>query len=626
MAGGYAGKLLEIDLNSQSVKEVKLEDSVLRQYIGGRGLAAKILWDRLGSRWEEINPLGPENILLMLTGPLTGYAPGARLCVSGKSPQSNGIVGSTMAGEFPVELRCAGYDGIVFTGKSDKPVYVSIFDSQVEFKDASHIWGKDAKETLKVLVKEGRDSLSKSKGGRGLWREPAAVYIGPAGENLVRVSAVVGKWAHAAGYGGYGAVMGSKNLKAVIVKGTGPLPEAVDMEKAWEIISEMSKISLKYTSLRHWGTGYLGYDVGARLSSEPVKNWQEEWHDEENYSAYNFERFWAKRFWGDFGCPLTCLKLAVLRSGPFKGAITDNPDYENQAYLGTNLGIFDAEANIYLTALIDDLGLCGIQCGNLLGFTAELYQRGILSKKDLGGIDLKWGNVNAFADLVKMIVERKGIGDILAEGTYRAALKISEMKGVDALRYAVVSKGIGIGAHGLRSGLDYPRHETYVCSVQGGDHTSPAYLPLDDPLSEFSVTLFDSGVFCWFNFFTKESKDLIWGLFEAVTGWKLTPEEWYGTLARRIIHIQRVLLLLGGPDISWNPKVHDDLPPRWYEPLRAGPHAGKAVDKKTLLEAKKKYYEAVGWDENGIPKSEELKRLGMDDLDRKAEILRRRVS
>ncbi len=624
MAGGYAGKFLEVDLGSQNIKEVKFDESVLRKYIGGRGLATWILWKRLGDRWEEVDPLGPENILLMLTGPLTGYAPGARLCVSGKSPQSNGIVGSTIAGEFPVELKCAGYDGIIFTGKAEKPVYLSILGSDIELNDASHIWGKDAKETLKVLVREGREHLSKAAPRRGLWKEPAALYIGPAGENLVRVSAVVGKWAHAAGYGGYGAVMGSKNLKAVIVKGTGPLPEAKDMDRAWDVIKKISEISLRYTSLRHWGTGYLGYDVGARLSSEPVKNWQEEWHDEESYSAYHFERYWAKRFWGDFGCPLTCLKLAVIRSGPYKGAITDNPDYENQAYLGTNLGVFSAEGNIYLTALIDDLGLCGIQCGNLLGFTAELYQRGILTREDLG-LDLKWGDVDAFAKLVKMIVERKGIGDVLAEGTYRAALKISKMKGVDALKYAVVSKGIGIGAHGVRSGLDYPHHETYVCSVQGGDHTSPAYIPLEDPISEFSVALFDSGVFCWFNFFNKESKDLVWDLFDAVTGWKITPEEWYGTSARRIIHIQRVLLLLGGPDISWNPNVHDDLPPRWYEPLRAGPHAGEAVDKKALEYAKQKYYETVGWDENGIPKPEELKRLGLEDLDRKAEELRKRV-
>ncbi|MEM2455154.1 MAG: aldehyde ferredoxin oxidoreductase N-terminal domain-containing protein, partial [Candidatus Bathyarchaeia archaeon] len=141
---GYSGKLLEVDLSTGNIKETKIDEDILRQYIGGRGLAAKILWDRLGSRWEEIDPLGPENLLLMLTGPLTGFVPGGRICVSGKSPQSNGVIGSTVAGEFPIDLKCAGYDGIIFTGAAEKPSYLLIKDSDIELEDASHIWGKGA--------------------------------------------------------------------------------------------------------------------------------------------------------------------------------------------------------------------------------------------------------------------------------------------------------------------------------------------------------------------------------------------------------------------------------------------------------------------------------------------------
>ncbi|MEM2960659.1 MAG: aldehyde ferredoxin oxidoreductase N-terminal domain-containing protein, partial [Candidatus Bathyarchaeia archaeon] len=142
---GYSGKLLEIDLSTGNIKEVKIDEIILREYIGGRGLAAKILWDRLGRRWEDIDPLGPENIFLALTGPLTGFIPGGRICISGKSPQSNGIVGSTFGGEFPVELKCAGYDGIIFTGAAEKPTYLLIKDSDVELKDASQVWGKGAR-------------------------------------------------------------------------------------------------------------------------------------------------------------------------------------------------------------------------------------------------------------------------------------------------------------------------------------------------------------------------------------------------------------------------------------------------------------------------------------------------
>ena len=620
---GYAGKILEVDLSTSDVKNIKFSDQVLRQYIGGRGLAAKILWDRLGRRWEEIDPLGPENILLLLAGPLTGFAPGARLCVSGKSPQSNGIVGSTVAGEFPIELRCAGYDGIIFTGKAEKPVYLFVKDSEVELMDASHVWGKNGKEALKILVKEGREKLKKDQPRRGLWKEPAAVYIGTAGERKSRMAVVLAKWAHAAGYGGYGAVMGSKNLKAVLAKGTGPLPDVVDMEKVLGLIDKDLEVNFRSTALRRWGTSFIGYDAGARTSSEPIRNWQEEWHDEKSYGVTEFEKIWVKEYWGDFGCPKTCLRISLIKSGPLKGAITDNPDYENQAYLGPNLNIFKAEENVYLTALADDLGLCGIQAGNVLGFAGELYQRGILTKKDLGGIGLEWGDVKAFAALMEMIAERRGIGDVLAEGTYRAALRISKTKGKDVLPYAVTVKGIAIGAHGIRSRKDYPAVESYPCSVQGGDHTSVAYLPIDHDNSELRIMLCDSGVFCWFNFFEKESEDLVWDFLEAVTGWKISPEEWFGTTARRILHIQRAALLLGGPDIQWTPKMHDDVPPRWYEPLSVGPYSGKSVDREQLKDSRSEYYKAVGWDKNGIPETEELKRLGLDTVDRKLERLRR---
>jgi len=613
---GYTGKFLEVDLSAEKIKELKLDESVLRQYIGGRGLATKILWDRLGDKWETIDPLGPENILLVLTGPLTGFFPGGRICISGKSPQSNGVVGSTVAGEFPVELKCAGYDGLIITGKAAKPSYLFLTDSQAEIRGANHIWGKDGKQTLKILTKEMREELKKRFPLYGEWKEPAILYIGPAGENKVRIAAVMAKWTHAAGYGGYGAVMGSKNLKALVAKGTGPLPEVEDIEKVKALIDEVSARCRSDDSLRRWGTSASGYEVGALLSSEPIRNWQEEWHDQKSFGVNKFEqRVWIKRYWGDFGCPTTCLKVAMVKAGPFKGAIGDNPDYELQAYLGTNLGIFTPEENVYLASLIDDLGLCGIQSGNVLGFAGELYQRGILTKKDLDGIELKWGDAEAFAALAKKVALREGIGDVLAEGSCRAALKIKEMKKKDVMRYAVHEKGMAIGAHGVRSGKDYTIDIAYACSVQAGDHTSPAYLPIRHDDSELTIILYDSGVYCWFNTFNLP-RDLKWDFFKAVTGWEIGPDDWYETTGRRILHLQRALLLLGGPDLKWNPKIHDDNPPRFYEPLPSGPYTGKKVDRAKFEDSKKEYYEEVGWDENGIPKSEALKKLGLEEVDR----------
>ena len=613
---GYAGKFLEVNLSDEDIKEVKFSDEILKNYIGGRGLATKILWDRLGSKWEAVDPLGPENILLVLTGPLTGYFPGTKVCVSGKSPQSNGVIGSTVAGEFGVDLKCAGYDGIIITGKAEKPCYLFICDSQIEIKDASPIWGKKARETIRFLVKKSVEEIKASRPNYGEVKEPSILYIGPAGENKTRVAAVISKYTHGAGYGGYGGVMGAKNLKAIVVKGFGPLPEVYDKEKMLQLAKEFSKKNFEMEKFRRWGTGSAGYSVGAETSSEPVRNWQEEWHNKESFKGEKFDKYWIKKYWGDFNCPVTCLKLAVIKTGKFKGAICDNPDYELEAYLGTNLGIFTPEENIYLSYLINELGLCGIQGGAVLGFTAELYEKGIITKEDLDGIKLEWGNAEAFAALAEKIAFRKGIGDILAEGVYRAALKLGKVKNVSLLKYAVHEKGVAIGAHGVRSGKDYVANISYACSVQAGDHTSVAFLTLNHGNSELLSIMHDSAVYCFFNAFKLETLE-IFKFYEAVTGWKLTEKEWYEEKALRILHLQRAMLLLGGPDIKWQPRKDDDNPPRFWEPLPTGPYKGKTLNRKRFEEDRLEYYKMVGWNENGVPKPETLRKLGLKDVETK---------
>ncbi|MCK5631947.1 aldehyde ferredoxin oxidoreductase, partial [Candidatus Bathyarchaeota archaeon] len=201
-----------------------------------------------------------------------------------------------------------------------------------------------------------------------------------------------------------------------------------------------------------------------------------------------------------------------------------------------------------------------------------------------------------------------------AQGTYRAALKIAELKKLDVLQYAVQSKGIGIGAHGIRSGKDYPHIISYACSVQGGDHTSIASLPFHGSGSELWHIFNDSAVFCNFNSFGLRRK-VILDFYEAVTGEELTQEEWCNFRGLRILQLQRAMLLLGGPDLKWSPKIHDDNPPRFYEPLASGPYKGRTVQKAKVLKAKQKYYGEAGWDENGIPTSESLRRLGLENVD-----------
>lgn len=606
MPRGYAGKLLDVDLSEARIREVKLEWKTLESFFGGRGLAAKILWDRLGDHWSEVDPLGPENLFLVLTGPLTAFYPGARVCISGKSPLSNGVVGSTTSTEFAMEIKTAGYDGVIVSGRAESPVYLLITDERCEIKDAGHLWGKTGEETIKLLNREIVEEISKPR--MGLQREPGIIYIGPAGENRVRNAAVMTKLFHAAGYGGYGAVMGSKNIKAIAVKGMGRLPEVAAPETMKILWREVHRELIKRDRFRRWGTGYGGYFVGADTSSEPIRNWQEEWHDERGFGGPRFQfRFWVKPYHADFNCTTSCMKISCIKTGRWRGDITDMPDYEMEAYLGPNLGVFTPEGAIHLSAVIDNLGHSGINIGNTMAFAAELYQRGILTEGDLG-FKLEWGDEEAFDRLAHLIARREGIGDILAEGTYRAALRISEMKGIDVMPYAIHVKGIEVGAHGIRSGKDYPTPIGYAASPQGGDHTSTTR----DAYEDMTWSVFgDSAVICSFCF----HNPLIWDFARAVTGWDISKHRWCTEHGRRIQTLQQVLLLLGGPDVYWDPDRDFDNPSRFYEPLPSGPYQGMAADRETVETMKRDYFKAMGWDERGIPTRETLERLGLGYVD-----------
>ncbi|MBL7169292.1 aldehyde ferredoxin oxidoreductase, partial [Candidatus Bathyarchaeota archaeon] len=246
---------------------------------------------------------------------------------------------------------------------------------------------------------------------------------------------------------------------------------------------------------------------------------------------------------------------------------------------------------------------------------AELFQRGILTKEDLDGIEPVWGDTKAMGELAYLIAERRAIGDILAEGTYRAAKAISQMKGVDVMKYAVQFKGIEVGAHGIRTGGHFP-YLGYALSVQGGDHTS---IPRP-PMSEARSTIGDTMVVCTMG--VPSLENVIWRYLKVVTGWELSQEDWINVNGRRIVHIQRAAILLGGPDVIWDPDIDDDNPPRWYEPLPSGPFEGSAPDRATLMEERKTAYSDMGWDSRGIPSSEELQKLGLHDVDKVLEQLR----
>jgi len=271
-----------------------------------------------------------------------------------------------------------------------------------------------------------------------------------------------------------------------------------------------------------------------------------------------------------------------------------------------------------MSALADELGHSGINGPNTMAFAAELYQRGILTEEDLG-FKLEWGDAEAFTKLAWLMAERKGIGDILAEGTLRAAKKISEMKGVDCVKYVVHVKGIEIGAHGTRSDADYTHDISYAANVQGGDHTSVAV----DGYSELSAAVFtDSAVICNFCFYGVP-QELVFDMAKGITGFPINREIWRTVQGPRIVTLQRALLLMGGPDIVWEPIEDDDNPPRFYEPLPSGPYKGQTTDKGLVVEKRAAYFDTLGWDERGIPKKEALDRLGLGDLEPSMKKLRK---
>ncbi|MEM1794956.1 MAG: aldehyde ferredoxin oxidoreductase C-terminal domain-containing protein [Sulfolobales archaeon] len=608
---GSWGRLLRVDLSTGRVSTEEIHPMTYRMYVGGRGLATYLLWRELGRKWRDIDPLGPENILTVLTGPLTGYYPGIKLVVSGKSPQSGGVVGSAVSSHVAYAIKAAGYDGIVVSGASRDPVYLYVKDDSVEVRDASKLWGLRGLELVRAL----RDNVG---------RDLPSLYIGPAGENLVRTAAVMARWFHAAGYGGYGAVMGSKRLKAIVVEGSGPLPPVANRDDFAKLRYEVIDKVAARTTFRRWGTTSGLWRVGYETSSEPIRNWQEEWHNREEFSHAPIERkHWVKNPWADWGCPLACMKVsrAVVDGVIY---LTDGPDYEMGAYLGSNLGLFEVDKVIALSAIADDLGLCGIQVGNVVGFAVELFERGMLTEDDVG-YTLRWGDFKSLKKLLEDIAYRRGFGAVLAEGVYRSAVEIAKRKGLpveDVLKYAVQVKGIGVGAHGIRSRKDYPQPIAYAASVQGGDHTSVAGLPANSEESEVWSAFLDSAVICMF---TSVEEDTVLKFLNAVTGWSVTKDELYGTIGPRILSLQRILLLLGGPDVRWDPRKHDDNPPRFYEPLPTGPYAGSLVPREEVSKNLVEYYRQLGWDDLGIPTEETLRKLGLYDAVDVVRALRREL-
>ena len=436
MSGGYTGKTLEINLSSRTVNIIPTPPQDIALYLGGRGLGVKLLTDRLQK--AGVDAFSPDNPLILATAPLSGIpiAGPARTLVVTKaaatSPSQRSTTGastitySAIGGRFGPELKFAGYDALIISGRSDSPVIIVIDDDKIVIRDARALWGKKADVTLDTLQTE-------------LGPDFQCLAIGPAGENKVLFANILSDVRRSSARGGSGAVMGSKNLKAIAVHGSNVIPVADHtglMQMRLDITTSLSTW-LAYPHWRRWGTSplLLSSDKSGTLATRNFRSGS--WDMIDRLAAPIAEReFWA-RSQSCWQCPLKCIKIGQITDGPYRGTIAEGPGYSAGAALGSNCGISDLSGLMKLIAVVDELGMDASSAGNIIGFSMDLFADGILTRSDLSGINLAWGNVPAAIELLELIASRQGIGAVLAEGVKKAAVAI----GPTASQYAMHVKG-----------------------------------------------------------------------------------------------------------------------------------------------------------------------------------------
>jgi aldehyde:ferredoxin oxidoreductase len=610
--GGYTNKIIRINLSSQEIKMQTYPEEILRKYIGGSGLGAKILLEETS---RETEPLGPENILIFMTGPMVGTRAlnFGRHQVISKSPLT-GIYGeANTGGTWGSKLKKAGYDGIIITGKSPEPVFITINKEKIEIKKASKIWGKDTYETDTILKNE-------------LGEKIAVCCIGPAGEKLVKYSAIMndGKHARAAARCGLGAVMGSKKLKAITVYGE----EKIKIEK-----EENLKESIRYWSpiirentkeLNKYGTAEMMKRI-IEQGDHPIKNWRKgttKAADKLTGPAVK-EKLQPKKYYCA-QCVIGCGREINKKDGKYGSLTGGGPEYETLAMLGTNCLIDNIEGIAKANELCNRYGIDTISTGAVIAFAMEAYERGIINKKQTGGLELTWNNTETMIKMIKKIAYREDIGDLLAEGVQKA----SEELGAVSEEFAVHVKGMELPAHDPRA--KYSNALAYATSPRGACHMNAfSYefeagekmpeLGYPETMDRFTeekkaefvakfqdlMAIFDSLIGCKFLVFGLKDKtvETIIKWLNYVTGWDMDSEELLKT-GSRIVNIKRIY------NIECRKLRKDDtLPPRILNNTR---NEGTAANKMPHLEKMlNEYYSYRGWDEFGIPTEKTLKELSL---------------
>jgi len=609
--GGYAGKVAFVDLASGLITRESFPEKVYRSLLGGVGLGAKILFERMKA---GVDPLGPENMLGFLSGLLVGTSTpmATKYIVVTKSPLTHTWGDANSGGLFGSELKAAGYDGIFFTGIASKPVYAFINDGNIEIRSAAHLCGKNTRETVEALVDEIGDKLLR------------IACIGPSGESKSLISSIITDNGRVAARSGVGAVMGSKNLKAVAVRGTGSI-EIADAPRLNHLrndtLAHLRDVDhLPFIKmLRSFGT-CNGPVVVVPTGAAPIKNWsligEKAFPDYAKIAGENIVKYQLKKA-GCGNCPINCGGMVSVKEGPY---ITEGrkPEYETIAAFGTMLLNTSAESIIKANDICDSYGIDTISAGTALAFAMECYENGIIGREETSGIELIWGNSSAILAMLEKIGRREGFGDVLADGVERAARRIG--KGAD--KYAIHIHGQEPGMHDPRlfalRGLGYVvspapgRHMTSMASIRlegegalgiypelirpEGDDESEKRGKIHALAASYSQAFADSGM-CLFAL-SPGSKFPLIEFICAVTGWDFTPAE-------AITAGKRSLTLQQGFNIREGLTAKDfNIPDRIAGPPAMGPFSGRVIDFDAL---RRSYYKAMGWEpETGSPLSQPL--------------------
>ena len=595
---GYADNVLRVNLTTQTWSTERLDERLMRLLLGGKGLGAYYLYKELA---PHTDPLSPANPLIFAVGPLTGtIAPTAgRFGVVTKSPATHTFLDSYCGGFFGQTMKFAGYDAIIVEGASRYPVSIIIDDEKIRFESARELWGTTTTEATKRI---------KAKLGEGF----QTVVIGPPGERMAPVAGIFSD-ERTAGRGGAGAVMGSKKLKAIAVRGTGSVSvhDPVEFDEAAWIAYRMLRMSNQIRRMSEDGTANILGLVNA-AGALPTRNFQE---GQFEHSSEMTGEVWRKEYWtrtiGCHGCPIYCSKVARAKT---RSLSVDGPDYETIWAVGVNCGLTDKEAIVYSNYLCDLYGIDTISVGNIIGFVMELYQRKMISSEDLGGIRAEWGNGDAMVALTEKIAKGDGIGELLQMGVREISRHYPGSE-----TFAMQVKGLEMPAYHPNAaqaiGLSYAISERGACHLRGtplGEILGGADpLTTDGKAELFKTTQLDTSVvnaavLCYFVKFGITLKE-IYQLVNPCTGFGYTGVRDLERVGERVTVLAR--LFNGREGFS----AKDDILPKRAidEPMPSGPAKGQVVELDTL---RTEYYHLMGWTENGIPTEERLVELGLKDI------------